>query len=305
MLYYAIILMYAECMLLIMKKTILFILVFLLCTGAVASTFFLIDREDPKITVKGTPTLGCKVTFDDLMNYAIAEDNKGIKSFFIEEKSLNDIADYNSLTYVAIDESNNVTKKQVSVNVDPNVKTYHIEVLKPLQAQIKKTLKTEEYLVLKNECGWNVEDSFVIEGVDYTQAEEYDAKITVKKHNNVEPVYTTVEVDDFTAPRIILTEETYKDWVNMVYTDEYFMGFIDHIEDDNDDPDELLKRVTTNWREIMMPFSSGYMENTGTYTITYKVTDSDGNTGRATLRLMLRKPEYAAPSATPSEGEQE
>ena len=46
----------------------------------------------------------------------------------------------------------------------------------------------------------------------------------------------------------------------------------------------------------MMPFSSGYMENVGTYTITYKVTDSDGNTGRTTLKLQLRKPEYAPAS---------
>ena len=284
-----------------MKRIILVLFVTLLCSGAVASTYFLIDRKKPNIVVNDTPMLGCNVSFDDLMNYASANDDKGLKSFFIEEKSLNDIADYSYLTYVAIDEANNVTKKQVSVNVDPQVKTYHIEVLKPLQAQIKKTLKTDEYLVLKNGCGWKVEDSFVIEGVDYTLAEIYDAKISVKKHDNVESVYTTVEVDDFTAPRIILTEETYKDWVNMIYTDEYFLEFIDHIEDDKDAPEELLEKVTTNWREIMMPFSSGYMENTGTYTITYRVTDSDGNTGRTTLRLMLRKPEYAAPVAEPAE----
>lgn len=284
-----------------MKKIIFATLVTLLCVGAVASTYFVIDRKAPNITVNGTPTLGCSVSFDDLMNYASAEDDKGVKSFFIEEKTLNDIADYNYLTYVAIDESNNVAKKQVSVKVDSEVKTYRIEVLKPLQAQIKKTLKTDEYLVLKNGCGWDVDDTFVIEGVDYTLAETYDARISVKKHDNVEPVFTTVEVDDFTAPRIILTEETYKDWINMVYTDKYFLEFIDHIEDDKDDPNELLSKVTTNWREIMMPFSSGYMENTGTYTITYRVTDSDGNTGRTTLRLMLRKPEYAAPTAEPAE----
>ena len=284
-----------------MRKIIFATLVTLLCVGAVASTYFVIDRKAPSITVKGTPTLGCSVSFDDLMNYASVEDDKGVKSFFIEEKTLNDVADYNYLTYVAIDESNNVAKKQVSVKVDSEVKTYHIEVLKPLQAQIKKTLKTDEYLVLKNGCGWNVDDSFVIEGVDYTLAETYDARISVKKHDNVEPVFTTVEVDDFTAPRIILTEETYKDWINMVYTDKYVLEFIDYIEDDKDDPNELLSKVTTNWREIMMPFSSGYMENTGTYTITYRVTDSDGNTGRTTLRLMLRKPEYAAPTAEPAE----
>ena len=288
-----------------MKKIVVLLFVLLMCCGAVASTFFLIDRQSPNITVKGTPTLGCNVSFNDLMNYASAEDDKGVKSFFVEEKLLSDIADQGHLTYVAIDENNNVTKQRVSVNVAPEVKTYHIEVLKPLQVQIKKTLKTKDYLVLRNECGWEIEDTFLLEGVDYTQAETYDAKITAKNHNYAEPVYTTVEVADFNAPRIILTEETYMDWINMIYTDEYFLEFIDHIEDDKDDPEELYSKVITNWREIMMPFSSGLMERTGTYTITYKVTDSDGNTGRTTLRLLLRKPEYAAPAPAPAEAEGE
>ena len=285
-----------------MKKYVLYICLMLLCVGAVVSTRFLIDNSDPKISVNGTPTLGCSVSFDDLMNYASAQDDKEIKSFFIEEKTLNEIADYNYLTYVAVDGANNVSKQRVSVKVDPEVKSYHIEVLKPLQAQLRKTLKTSDYLSLKNECGWDVEDSFVIEGVDYSAAETYDAKITVKKHNDVEPVFTTVEVDDFVAPRIILTDETFKDWTNMIYTDEYFMGFIDHIEDDEDDPDELYDKVIVNWREIMMPFSNGFMERGGTYAITYRVTDSDGNTGRATLRLLLEVPVYA-PTPEPEGGE--
>ncbi len=276
-----------------MKKLIWFILVSLLCVAAVASTYFLVDHQDPKITVSSTPSLGCNVTFNDLMNYASVSDDKEIKSFFIEEKSLSDIADYNYLTYVAIDGSNNVTKQRVSVSVAPELKTYHIEVLKPLRAQIRESLKASEYLVLKNECGWEVDDIFLIEGVDYTQEETYDAVIKAKKHSDAEPVYTTVDVANFNAPQIVLKEETYKDWINMVYSDEYFMDFIDYIEDDKDDPDELYDKVVLNWREIMMPFSSGYMENVGTYTITYKVTDSDGNTGRTTLKLQLRKPEYA------------
>jgi len=277
-----------------MKKIILPILIFLLCAGSVASTYLLIDRKSPDISVNGTPSLGCSVSFDDLMNYASAYDDKGVKSFFIEEKSLNEIADYSYLTYVAIDENNNVSKQRVSVHVDPDVKTYHIEILKqPMKAQIRKSLKTSEYLALKNECGWDVEDSFQVEGVDFSSAEVYDARISVKKHGNVEPVYAMVEVADFTAPRIYLTQETYKDWTNMIYTDEYFLGFIDRIEDDEDDPEELYEKVVTNWREIMIPFSNGLMERGGTYTITYRVTDSDGNTGRATLRLLLEVPVYA------------
>lgn len=286
-----------------MKKILIPFFVVLLCIGGVASTYLLIDRKAPKISINETPTLGCSVSFDDLMKFAVAEDEKGIKSFFIEERSLSDIADYNHLTYVAIDENNNVSKQRVSVNVEPSVKTYHIEILKqPLQAQLRESLRTSEFLALKNECGWTIEDTFVVEGVDFTQAEEYDAKISVKKHGNVEPVFATVEVDNFNAPRIILTEETYKDWANMIYTDDYFMEFIDHIEDDKDNPNELYEKVVCNWRESMMPRNSGLVERGGTYTITYRVTDSDGNTGRATLKLLIEVPVYA-PATPTGEGE--
>ena len=276
-----------------MKRFVIPMIVFLLCVGAVVSTYFLKDNQNPDISINSTPSLGCSVTFDDLMNYASAEDNKGIKSFFIEEKSLSDIADYSYMTYVAIDEANNVTKQRVSVDVSPELKTYHIEILKPLQAQIRETMKTTEYLALKNECGWTIPDTFVIEGVDFTQQETYDATIKAKKHSDVEPLFTTVEVDNYNAPRIILTEETYRDWANMIYTDEYFLEFIDHIEDDKDDPNELLSRVTTNWKEVMMPRSNGLMTRGGTFVITYRVTDSDGNTGKTTFRLLLEVPVYA------------
>ena len=284
-----------------MKKIVLPIFLVLLCIAGVASTFLFVDRKAPIISVNGTPTLGCSVSFDDLMKYASAEDEKGVKSFFIEEKSLSDIADYSHLTYVAIDENDNVSKQRVSVNVDPAVKTYHIEILKqPLQAQLRESLKASEYLALKNECEWTIDDTFVVEGVDFSAAEEYDARINVKKHD-VEPVFATVEVADFNAPRIYLTDETFKDWANMIYSDEYFKGFIDRIEDDKDDPDELMEKININWRESMMPRSNGLVERGGTYTITYRVTDSDGNTGRETLKLLIEVPVYAP--AEPAEGE--
>ena len=56
----------------------------------------------------------------------------------------------------------------------------------------------------------------------------------------------------------------------------------------------------------MIPFSSGLMTRGGTFTITYKVTDSDGNTGQASLKLLLEVPVYApasAESAESAEGE--
>ena len=104
---------------------------------AVGSTFVLLDRKSPTITSKETPTLGCGVKVEDLMAYGEAVDDKQLKAFFIEENELSDIADNNYLTYVAIDESNNVAKLRVPVVVDSDITRYHIEVLKPLKAQIK------------------------------------------------------------------------------------------------------------------------------------------------------------------------
>ena len=113
----------------------------LLCGCAVVSTYFLVDHKKPNISVKGTPTLACNISFDDLMTFAEASDNKGLKSFFIEERSLSSIADSKHLTYVAIDENNNVSKQRVSVDVDPSVNTYHIEILKhPIKKAIAKNI---------------------------------------------------------------------------------------------------------------------------------------------------------------------
>ena len=217
-----------------------------LCIAAVGSTFVLLDRKSPTITEKGTPTLGCGVRLDDLLAYGEASDNKQLKSFFIEERELSDIADNNYLTYVAIDESNNVAKLRVPVVVDSDITKYHIEVLQPLKAQIRDTFKTSGYLALKNECGWDINDSFLIEGVDYTLQGEYEALIKAKKHSHVEPIYATVVVDDFKAPKIVLTNESINDWTNMYYNDEYFLDLVDYVEDDNDDPQTLKTKVICN-----------------------------------------------------------
>jgi len=284
-----------------MKKYYLALSVLILCIGAVASTRFLIDNTDPTITVNSTPTIGCKVSFNDLMSNATASDNKEIKSFFVEENALSEIADKKYLTYVAVDTSNNVSKKRVTVNVDSDVTTYHIDVLQPLKAQIKEVFKTKGYLALKNKCGWEVDDTFVIENVDFNLKDTYDAKIMAKKHSHVEPVYTTVDVDNFKAPIITLSHDTYKDFTEMIYNDEYFKEFIVSVEDDVDNGNELMDKVTTNWREVIMPYSSGYVERAGIFTITYKVTDSEGNTGTNTLRLWLETPVHVP--VAPAEGE--
>ena len=117
----------------------------------------------------------------------------------------------------------------------------------------------------------------------------YDVKVTAKNHSEVEPLVTTIEVDDLKAPTINLIQERIETSSGLYFSDEWFLRNVESVEDDNDDGEELKNRVTTNWEDVMFHKYGGYVESEGTYTITYKVTDSEGNTGTSTLRLTLRK----------------
>ncbi len=274
-----------------MKKRILPIVIILLCMAVVLFTRFNSDNSAPTIHVDSTPVLACEISYDDLLTHASAED-KHLKSFFIEESTLNEIADKGYLTYVAIDDSNNVAKMRTNVEVDEAVTNYHIESIKPLQTQVKEAYKTTDYLVLKNDCGWEIEDSFIVEAVTdpYSLQGAYEVQVTAKNHSNVQPLFTIREVDDFKSPKIILLSNAYRDYTIQTFSDDYFLNLIDHIEDDNDDPEELKEKVAVNWQEILKPDEEGHVDKTGTYTITYSVIDSEGHTGISIMTLMVVRP---------------
>ena len=274
-----------------MKKTTVSLVVLIICAVAIASTFFLLDRKAPVIKTSSTPVLGCNVSYDDLMTYASATDDKEIKSFFIEEKKVNDIAEYGTLTYVAIDTSENVSKQRVSVEVDPAYKTFHIEQLQPLKAQINEPINIEEYVALKNGCGHNVDEVFVIDGVNYNREDTYDVTITPMIHHKIEPVKAKMTVGNLHAPVIVLKETEITDESDSYYSDGYFLRQIDHIEDDADSSDALLENVTTNWKEVLTDGINNYVGKTGTYVIKYTVSDSDGNTGTTELSITLEAKE--------------
>lgn len=256
-------------------------------------TNFSFDRKAPSIEVKQKPEISCSLSYDNLINFASASD-EDLKSFFVEEKSLGDIANNGYLTYVAIDGANNITKEKVSVDVDSELTTYHIVLLQPLKAQIHDTFKTGEYLKLVNSCGWEISDTFNIEGVNYDLKGEYDVRVTAKNHGEVEPLVTTIEVDDLKAPKINLYSEVIDTGSGLYFSDDWFLRNIESVEDDNDNGEELKNKVTTNWEDVMFPKNGGYVDREGTYTITYKVTDSEGNTGTSTLRLSLRRQEVVS-----------
>lgn len=273
-----------------MKRIVLVVFTILLCVGGVASTYLLLDRKAPNIDVNGTPSLACNVSYDDLMNFASASDDKGLKSFFIEEKKLDTIADNGYLTYVAVDEANHVSKKQVSVRVEPILKQYHLELIQPLVFQVNDNSKTSDYVRLQNGCDWDIDDRILIEGIDYNKIGNYEVTITSKKHSQTEPLIVNAEVVDLTIPRIYLTSDTASDTAGRYFYEEYFMEFIDHVTDDKDNETVLMNNVTCDYLDVLPIYESGLVNRAGTYTITYQVMDSDGKTSTAQLLFTLNAP---------------
>lgn len=259
----------------------------LLAAGAFVASRVFIDRQAPIITVLSTPKLTADTTEADLLEYCSVED-ENLKSFIIEESELINVAESGQVTYVAIDETNNTTKLVVDVEVDPKVNSFHIEAIKPLKLQIGNNLIGTDYFELKNECGWTLRDNFDVSGINNKTAGEYDVKVVSKKHE-CEPLYCTFEVADYLAPKITLNEDVYETYVGLIWNDDFLLEFVDTIEDDKDSQDELLKKVKTNWRTVMKPNDLDYVWNEGNYTITYSVTDSEGNIGRTTMVIRIKK----------------
>ena len=98
-------------------KKVLLIIICLLCVVGVVVTNFSFDKKAPTINVKQKPEISCSLSYDDLTKYAEASDDN-LKSFFVEERTLSDIANNGYVTYVAIDEAiNEKTKAVVAVDL--------------------------------------------------------------------------------------------------------------------------------------------------------------------------------------------
>lgn len=270
-----------------MKKLIILLITLVLCIGVVVAIHFNSDDKAPLINVNGTPKVGCSITVDDLLTYASAEDDN-LKNLFVEENNIKSIVDNRTATFVAVDSHNNVSKKSVSVELDSDITNYHLELLKDdIETQVGTSINPSDYVVLKNNCGWDIDDTIVVEGVDYSSIGVYDVKISAKKYENVTPIYASIVVGDYESPNISLVEDSGSDSSYMNYDDEYFNKLVLKVEDNKDDPIDLIKRVTSNWRSVLDADEDGYVSKTGTFTITFKVVDSDGHTGSTPYKLTL------------------
>lgn len=270
-----------------MKKYVLLIFSIILAVGVLAAYLFLLDNDAPEITINGKPYIACNIDENSLLNYITVKDDN-LKSVFVEETSLLEIAESGKITYVAIDKHNNISKKQIAVDVDSNINDFYIEVINDLNHQINTKLVPSNYFSLRNKCGWEINDAFEVKGINNSIKGEYDVVVNSKKHK-AEELNVTFVVDDFLAPKIILKNDTIENYVERYYDDDFFLYYIDHVEDDNDDPEVLASKVKTNWRESMNPSENGWISRPGTYSVTYYVSDENGNVGKTTLRVVLSK----------------
>lgn len=271
----------------VLKKFILIFICGLLCLGLIATTYMLSDRKAPQITLSGTPSLGCSSDIDSLLSYASATDNKKVSDLFIEERDILSIADKGHLTYVAIDDSNNVARKTVNANIDPQVIAYYLDVPEEIKIQLEEPFEISEYASVKNGCGWTIDKNILADKVNTKNKGAYEIGVTSVKYSNIEEVKTIVNVGDFESPVIILKESELRDTNDGSFSDNYFLRNVDHVEDADDD---LAEKVECDWREVTEATGGGFISKTGTFTITYSVTDSDGNTGEETAKFVLEEP---------------
>lgn len=269
-----------------MKK---YVLLFLSVVFAVSVLLIClnVDNAAPEIIVNSKPYVACNIDEDSLLNYITVKDDN-LKSVFIEETSLLEIAESGKITYVAIDDYNNISKKQIDVDVDNNINDFYIEVINDLNHQINKKLVPSNYFSLRNKCGWEVSDTFEVKGINISNKGEYDVVVRSRKHK-ADDLNVTFVVDDFLAPKIVLKKDIIENYSERYYDDNFFLYYIDHVEDDHDDPDVLANRVKVNWREAMNPSANGWIDRPGTYSVTYYVSDDDGNVGKTTLKVILTK----------------
>lgn len=276
-----------------MKKW-LFLIFAIIVAGTVYgfSTFY-VDNEAPIINVKDTPILACDITREDLLKYADIQD-ENLKDFFVEETDLATIAENGSLTYVAIDKNNNISKKEVKVEQDGDINVYHIEVIDDLSLPIRTNLLASKYFALKNKCGWSVRDSFTIDGVDRKTAGAYSAEISSRKYNS-ENLNVLFVVDDPEAPKIELEDISVTVNMNDELDYYFFEDLVKTIKDNKTDEEDLWNTLTIDYKNVLKVRNDDRVEP-GKYLITYTVKDNDDNVSRATLRVVvdssLREAEY-------------
>lgn len=260
------------------KKLVILLLVLILCGGSVFFIMLTKDKDAPVISVRSNEmAIGCKTSYSDLMDYASVNDDD-VREFFIEEKDLVEIITNKKVTYVAIDESSNVSKETIYINPDKDVANYYIDIIKEPVFEYKQDFLITDYFRVKNGCGLEFEGNLKIDGLDINKTGKYEIIVSDIKNSAIEPLILEAEVIDSGSPKIKLKYEE----VILEYKEEFdFKRVIDTLKDDKDSYEDLLKGLKIDNK----------VDNTkaGKYEVIFTVTDSDGKTESMTLPVTVKE----------------
>lgn len=270
-----------------MKKVYILLSIFIF-VAVVVSSFLIGDKVAPVIEIKSTPMLNEDSDYEDLINYVEVYD-EDLKSIFIENINVSEILDKKQVTYVAIDNSNNITKLKSSVDIDPKYATYHIACIKDPNIQVNTKFNVSDYFELQNEYGIKIEDKLKTNNVDTSKVGDYEIEVSASSFD-CEPISATVSVTNENAPTISLTKDTIDYYTYTYWSDNDFLGIIDSIEDDKDSSEYLLENTYVDWKEALDADDDGYVSVVGSYTVTYTVIDSDNNETKTTVEVILDEP---------------
>lgn len=270
-----------------MKKVYILLSIFIF-VAVVVSSFLIGDKVAPVIEIKSTPMLNEDSDYEDLINYVEVYD-EDLKSIFIENINVSEILDKKQVTYVAIDNSNNITKLKSSVDIDPKYATYHIACIKDPNIQVNTKFNVSDYFELQNEYGIRIEDKLKTNNIDTSKVGDYEIEVSASSFD-CEPINATVSVTNENAPTISLTKDTIDYYTYTYWSDNDFLGIIDSIEDDKDSSEYLLENTYVDWKEVLDADDDGYVSVVGSYTVTYTVIDSDNNEAKTTVEVILDEP---------------
>lgn len=270
-----------------MKKVLFFCVSLVVFVGVVASSVFIGDKTAPTIEIIRNPKLSKDCPYEDILNCVNVYD-ENLKTFFIENDDVSNVINTKCVTYVAIDESNNVTKVKVPVDIDDDYNTFHIVTKKDLIVQLGERFNLDDYFELRNECDVVVEDRLKMSKFNTNNLGTFDVKIESTQFES-EPINVTVTVVDENAPKISLdVEEIYLN-NNTYLSDSDFLNHISILEDDKDSKEDLLENIEINWKDVLSADEDGYVYEAGSFEVTYDVVDSDNNKSNAKITVHLEE----------------
>lgn len=261
------------------RKTGVFLTVVFLCLVCIVGTQLLLDTEGPQIDYPSDYlTVACSLSYEDLLKEVEVTDRSGVRELFVEESDLNEIVANHKLTYVAIDNFNNVSKRQVGVRAEQAVGEFHISQLKDAVFEVGEPYDLDDYFTVSNGCGWRYPADLQIEGLKLEEVGEYDAMVYVSDDSTIDPLSVRAVVLDSFSPRITLKYEELELMVNEYF--DYRLA-IKELSDDKDDYDFLYESLEIDGDvDVTSP---------GQYILTFRVHDSTQRVAEAELKVIVKE----------------